>query len=312
MGTTASGISVIFASVASGVAFACVAIGCAQILGAQFDDAQLDAGGSTGTLDGAPGFDGDASGAQDFDPRVLDHLVLWLAADVGVTQTGLDAGIEPDGQSLPSNGVARWDDRSGAGHAALGTDPLHRPLLVRDASGREAGAPFLSFDRTAQTCLSDTWSSVGAPQGLTLFVVAQGDPTDALRFGPNGAIAFPWDANYARTQGDQGELHLLVETPTGLRATPLLGNPGPVPEVFSARLTAREIGSLRTYRNGQLTEQASLPDADLPSLDALTLGCSPGADEFATALVGEILLYTSALTDEDRLRVEAYLTAKWQ
>jgi len=152
----------------------------------------------------------------------------------------------------------------------------------------------------------------GVPMGLTLFVVSQGDATNVVRFESLGAIGFPWNSNYAGAPGDEPRLHLLVATATGARETPLLGSQGRAWEVLSARLVAREVGGLRTYRNGELSEQASLTGEDLPSLDALTIGCAGMVDEFATAFVGEVLVYTAALSDGDRHLVEEYLRIKWQ
>ncbi|WP_394828291.1 hypothetical protein [Pendulispora albinea] len=283
------------------------AIGCADILGARFDDATPagpDAGGATDAPSGPEAGGGDASNV---DPRKVEHLELWLAADFGVSETGPDAGGHPDAQIAPANGVALWEDRSGRTHTAFATDPTKRPLLLRDA----APLPVLAFDRARQTCLANTWTGAGVPPGLTFFVVSRGNATNVLRFGPLGTIAFPWDSNYGRPAAEP-LLHLLVATGPSARETPQLGGDTNTWELLSARLVPREVGGLRTYRHGVLAEQRSWTGAELPSLDALTIGCAGLLDEFATALVGEVLVYTAALPDSDRQRIEGYLRAKWQ
>jgi len=294
-------------ALAASLTAAAAGIGCAQILGAQFDEATQ--GEPDSSADGASHPLDASIDAQPFDPRSVDHLELWLAADYGISVSGLDAGDAIDGQSSPLDGVALWEDRSGKGHTAVGVDPQRRPVVVRDAGP----SPVVSFNRAQQTCLTDTWvSPIGVPSALTFFVVSQGDATNVLRFGTLGAIAFPWDSNYSHLDGNEPQLRLLVAPSAGAREMPLLGSDARVWELLSARLVARDVGGLRSYRNGQLSEQASLTNADLPSLDALTIGCVGLVDEFATALVGEVLVYTAALSDADRLRVEDYLRTKWR
>ena len=270
--------------------------GCAQILGAEFDGATLDAGAPP-PADASPAADGGFD-AQPVDPRNLEGLTLWLSADVGVTDVA-----DPEGA------ISLWEDRSGKGHSAAPLEPSRRPHVLRDAA---APAPVVAFDRSQKTCLVATWGPDGGVPGLTLFVVSRGDATNTVRFGPSGVVAFPWNANAGHTQGDAPVLGLLVITSSGARETPRLGSSGAAWEVLSARLAGREVGGLQTYRNGYLAEQASLLDADLPALDALTLGCAPGTDEYASALVGEILVYTAALSDTNRHLVEEYLRTKWQ
>ncbi|WP_394850793.1 hypothetical protein LZC95_25465 [Pendulispora brunnea] len=270
--------------------------GCAQILGAEFDGATLDAGAPPSS-DASPA--GDAgSDAQAVDPRSLEGLALWLSADVGVSALADAEGT-----------ITLWEDRSGKGHSATPIEPSRRPRLVRDAT---VPAPVVVFDRVQKTCLSVAWTAIGAPRGLTLFVVSRGNATNVVRFGPGGIVAFPWDSNADNAHGDAPLLGLLVTTATGARETPRLGSSGAAWEVLSARLVARDVGGIRTYRNGQLAEQASLLDSDLPAADALTLGCAPGMDEFASAMVGELLVYTASLSESNRRLIEEYLRAKWQ
>ncbi|WP_394840078.1 hypothetical protein LVJ94_24630 [Pendulispora rubella] len=268
--------------------------GCAQILGAEFDGATLDGGAPP--VDASPVVD-TGTDAQPVDPRSLDGLALWLSADVGVSDLADAEGA-----------ITLWEDRSGKGHSAAALEPSRRPRVLRDGV---VPAPVIVFDRAQRTCLSVTWSAAGVSPGLTLFVVSRGDATNVVRFGPSGTVAFPWNANASHAQGDAPALSLLVATASGARETPRLGSSGAAWEVLSARLVAGDVGGLRTYRNGQLAEQASLLDAGLPAMDALTLGCAPGMDEFASAMVGEILVYTASLSDANRRLVEEYLRGKW-
>lgn len=286
-------------------------VGCAQLIGAEFDGATLAA-------DAAPPSDGtvilpvsDAAfgDARPFDPASVGDLELWFSADHGVTETGSDAGdADGDVPLTPSHGVASWTDRSGKGHHARGDEPSRRPLLERDGS---ATGPAVLFQPANEHCLTVAWPSPIPVTGLTLFVTQRGNGHNLLRFGVAGAIAFPW--NPLGTGGGP-DTRLLVTTDAGTMITPRSGSDGASWEVLAARLVAGPLGGLETFRNGRPVERVLLLEGELPALESLDIGCNPqamGSERFAEADVTELLVFTRALEDPAFRAVEAYLQSRW-
>ncbi len=287
------------------------ASGCAQLIGAGFDDATLaaDAGvdaqadNSVERDTGAALPDGGAGDVTDaeplFDARAQGDILFWVAADFGV-----DAG-PPDVASPP---VSSWLDQSGKLHDLSQGAPARQPTFVADA---QAGLPVVRFERQRGTCLTAPFGGFTGQGGLTLFVVARGTPSSAVRFQglQPGFVAYPWERGDAGTSEAGADLFFAVATPGESRR--VRAPFGAELSVGTARLEVAKLGGMQAYKNGVLIEQTSFFEDAMPFVDGLSVGCLSTLTDLADGEIAEILVYGSALPPDARARVESYLKHKW-
>jgi len=273
---------------------ALVVSGCATLIGASFDDAGLveyDAGSDV--RDGGLKFD--VTDSKPFDPTSLPYLAFWV-----------DAHQQIDVNT--SNQVVTWRDLSGfAGRDAVVNDAGYgTPTLVPTAIN---GQPGVHFASSSEQLLSTGFLGPGSTQ-FTIFVVTQGYPQSAVRF-QNAAnqlpvLMFPYDMAtsetspsfefyFASSASVVGTAHIAISTSPTIAA-----------------VTFRATGTIATYTNGTLIEQR-VSDASAGSNAKLWIGGLPYplTTIFTDGDIGEIIIYSDALSDIDRSRVEDYLSVKW-
>ncbi len=282
-----------------GVALA--ATGCAALIGASFDDAGLaeaDASADVRAPDVEPKDDGEAAA---FDPLSLPNLAIWLDATYQVDVAG-DGG---------AGVVTRWHDRSVYGRDAIpagnGTNP---PTLVPSALG---GRPVVHFISSQLDLLVTPWTGPGS-SAITMFLVTRGYPNSALRFQTNVStypfVMFPID-----TSGSEANPSFVLEVGTiSPNAVTVRAPIDAGPTLLSATWSAN--GTADTYTGGVLDEQRitglTLPSGVLYIGGVLPLLGPPYTTvPFADGDIAEAIVYTNALGDADRVKVEAYLRAKW-
>ena len=268
--------------------------GCATLIGASFDDAGLveyDAGSDV--HDASLKFD--VADSKPFDPTSLPYLALWLDAH---QQVDVNA----------SNQVVTWRDLSGfTGRNAVMNDAGYgTPTLV---ASRINGQPAVHFESNNYQLLSSGFAGPGATQ-FTFFVVTQGYPQSALRFQNSvnqlPALIFPYDPT-TNEANPSFEFYLASSTSTVGTAQTNIGTGATI-----AAVTFRASGTITTYTNGVLVEQR-LSDASAGVNSRLWIGGLPYplTTIFTHGDIGEIIIYTDALSDIDRSRVEDYLSVKW-
>ncbi|MDB4994736.1 MAG: hypothetical protein JWM74_2168 [Myxococcaceae bacterium] len=306
------------------------AVGCATLIGADFDGAHVgdDASTDSTPLDAEPdAVLGDAPTLADVGPvdlNAVGDLQLWLAANDGVVTTpDPDAGPPPpvdagdgavgppfDAGQAPANAIRRWSDLSLHGHDATQNDGVRRPTLVPDGL---AGMPVVHFQRTRQTCLRATWAGGLTGKAATVFVVTRGDPTSLVRFQGGltpGAFVFPHNSKYFVDASP--ELNVLLYNPPEQRLV-RVDHDESAWQVSTTRVVVDTFGGVETWRNGLLSEKSSFFVPALPNVDVLGIGCyAVGIAELADADVAEILFYGSELSDASRVAVEHYLQSKWK
>jgi hypothetical protein len=311
------------------IASVAAAVGCATLIGAEFDGAQIGDASTdvVTTLDSEPDAPpSDAPTLADagpFDARAVGDLQLWLAANEGVVTTpDPDAGLvdaDVDGAPppfdaglAPPNAVRQWTDLSLHGHDAVQNDAVRRPSLVPDTL---ASMPIVHFQRTRETCLRSSWAGGLAGKAATAFVVTRGDPTSLIRFqggAAAGSFVFPHNSKYFVDASPA--LDLLLESPPEQSLTRVDHNAN-VWQVSSTRVVVDTFGGVETWRNGLLSEKSSFFVPALPAVDVLGIGCYVGTGalaELADADVAEILFYGNALDEPARIAVERYLMTKWK
>lgn len=232
-------------------------------------------------------------------PATVSGLKLWLdAADT--------ASITKNG----SNQVSQWNDKSGqANHlyqAVAGDKPLSG---TRTHNGKNV------IDFITDDALASAWpwaSPVSYP--LTVFLVANQDvavPNVGAGFGvfidgkegatSGGYVCFAsgWNNDY------------YIETGNGVYV-----NWGTIPDTTNPKIfsllfddTPDTKNNSRVYIDGKLYGGPGDAGDPAAALNNLSVGrwYADGIDGF----IGEVILYQGALSDQDRKRVECYLSNKW-
>jgi hypothetical protein len=271
-----------------------VASGCASLIGASFDDAGLvEYDGGSDVHDAALKFD--VSDSKPFDPSSLPFLVFWVDAH---QQVEVNA----------SNQITTWHDLSGAlGRDAVMNDAGYgTPSLAPTAIN---GQPAVHFTSANYQLLQTGFTGPGVTQ-FSIFIVTQGYPQSAVRF-QNGAsqlpvLIFPFDTMTSESAPSfefyfQSSVNEIGTARVNFATSPTI-----------AAVTFRATGTITTYTNGALVEQR-LSDASAGGNTKLWIGGLPypATTIFTDGDIGEILVYSDALSDIDRSRVEGYLSVKW-
>ena len=271
-------------------------LGCASLIGANFDDASVREGDAAdeeplGLPDVHVSPDANDAGPP-FDPSSLPNLSFWIDATYGVDLA--DGG--------PA--VAVWHDRSGKGRDAVPAGGgTQAPTLVAASLN---GKPVVHFTALHPDLLRSSWTGPDGPD-LTLFLVARGYPQSALRFQTNAGafpfVIFPLDLgaesfrlDVGTTYPDYTDLQTLFDG-----GATVLG------------ATWRGDGIATTYRDGVIVEQKIVNPA-LPSGQTLYIGgIMPltSSASYCDGDVAEAIVYASALDDAARRAVEKYLFEKW-
>ena len=259
----------------------------------------------TGTVSVAAGelrLTGDAAVAP---PPCADALVLRLDANVGV-ETATDAdGVET---------VTRWNDASGSGWAAVpGTYgvaglPVFRGCArfgrsaVCLSSEKQVYMSFINPDGTNATVSgvrSAFWVMDTSAGGGWLLAGGKGTgATENLNFHRGGDGTATNVAN---------ALLSAYHSQTSLRSASWRVNGAPVSATAAKTLT----GGWDLVEMNMTDPNAEATSAEGLAADGRSLAGKGNYERSGAQTIGEILLYGRALTEAERLEVEAYLRAKW-
>ena len=251
------------------------------------------------SLDTGPADDIDATGAppEEDGPIVTSGLALWYGADTGLQLDGKD-------------GLKAWSDRSGNGRHARQADTSLRPLRA-DLNGR----PVVRFDGVDDflefTC------DVNGLTGMTIIVVSACREDAGTGKHNNGHAAVWWGET-----GPWGNVVLV-----------------PAQKAVALRFGTGQRGNMPTYARprrlgaGDLTISAAVHDGRARTdrlyvdgvgvlskagrLSSLTNNKRSGRlgrgeyDSYFPGDLAEVLVYSTALPDGERRRVERYLAHKY-
>jgi hypothetical protein len=239
---------------------------------------------------------GPFGGRAPFLPTDIDGCVLWLRADLGITEAG--------------SGVSVWADQSGNGNDFVqGTDSARPPYTASDPDFN--GHPSLSFDGSADHLVIDTLGSLSsASANHSLFAVLKSDTTTAsgrmvLEHSQNGGLA-----------GDIRVGRYWTNTSNSGRHGFFTGGAG-VDIVASAPDTATQLleweqdaddDELRVYENGVLSGVAApVVERAINSDNACTIGCLfTAAGSFFDGRIAELVYLDHSPTTEERALLGAY------
>jgi hypothetical protein len=240
--------------------------------------------------------DGGAAGASVDAPLPIpeDGLELWLDASRGVGQVN---GI-----------VSTWADQSGHHRDALQTANNLRPKLV---DGALSGKPAIVFDGAADggDYLKLPTLDADYTDGLSIFIVAQQkEPADVQQCvgffeASNGS---EMDDFHVGVWQNTPLLEVIEDIVHDTNYTALYD----APELIGAMVSPSKTAVMRRNSNGVGEGQVTLPEnkprSEVFIGHTLYQGCAP----FQGA-IGEIILYSRAVTDPELIQIESYLQKRW-
>ena len=226
-----------------------------------------------------------------FQPSRYGDLRLWLDPS------------DDDNLELMGQNVERWIDRSGRQNDGTGMR-MDKPSV---SEGAQNGLNALDFDGDNEYIAIANEGEFDAVEGLTVFIVFQSDGLEdtfeALLTKGEGT----WRIHRQRDQPriayhvNSGDTEVNVTSQTNVDNTGF--------HLVTAHTEGR-VHSL--YVNGVREAQGTLPGAMNQNNSPVHIADNDDArDREWDGKVGEVLIYLSALTDEDRAAIEAYLMYKW-
>ena len=251
-----------------------------------------------------------------FSPSNIPNLGLWLDANVGVTYDG-------------SNRVSQWNDQSGNGRNVTQTAVASRkPTFLSNQLNGKPAIDFYGSSNSANVLVGTNKDFMYDAGAASVFVVLasnslinppNGD-TNVFLISERGGSPITTYAIVAAQQTATSKLNaFMVATPAGqteFRLSYQLPNGyGTAYDQTWRIATMIDTGtSMSGYVNGELgvTVGYTLTRGTTPSPTEFLIGANTsGATSSFNARVAEIIIYSRALNDTERVQVENYLKSKW-
>lgn len=224
----------------------------------------------------------------------VHDLALWYRADAGLTRRG--------------SRISRWDDQSGYGRDAVQSSESNQPLWVERAVH---GRPVVRFDG-GSSFMSFTMP-VNGLRGMTIILVsASASDLPAGRNGDRSAINWDETSFWGRVYVSPFRSNIRFRFGTTQTDNwPIYSKSPSNPGTFSIITAMKDESVDLLYLDGALVlrEEGKQP-AISSCLDSAMLGKGMASDCFAGD-IAEVLVYSSALPDPDRRRVEDYLSERY-
>ena len=213
----------------------------------------------------------------------------WWRGDAGVTIT--------------SGAVSTWADQSGYTNNLTQATAGNRPTTTTSASLNNRN--IIRYTGSSSQFFNSSFSGPNV-DNMTLFLVANGTSYQSLfRFQNNsGAFTvYPWEIGGGRT--------LVISSDGGTGSGLASGLVNSTNNVGAARYRRNTANGMQTFLNGGVNAQRTSANNVLPNEPFYSGRYNPGASEYPTADVGEMILYYSALNDAQMVIVQNYLAAKY-
>lgn len=239
--------------------------------------------------------------ATGFNPKSIAGLAAWWdAADLSTLSQNSDGSSAAVATSDP---VGRWMDKSGNARHVLQTVNNSRPLLQ---AGLFNGRSAVRFDGTDDSMITTSAGLATGAASRTLLSVyhprsTTGTNTIAGQSNAGNVGAANWFVLQAR-QIPAGDPYL-----AGFSADSTNG--ASITQSIKAAGVTYDGTNVRLYLNGTLV------DTDARTLNTVAsemqFGRTAVAGEFGNLDICEVLLYSRAVTDSERLALFRYLGRKW-
>jgi len=231
-------------------------------------------------------------------PIPSTNLQHWFKAD---------AGISKDANNL----VTQWQDQSLNQGKAIQNSSSSQPLWVDNILNTKPVVRFDGSNDIFQVFQNNGTTPVTSPAGLefTFFIAIKATtPVSAIRYqGSGSCLAYPYNfqgvANGFIACSDGGPS---AGIPHGLSASEF--------NIGTARYKANTTNGMQTFANGLLVGQRNSANISSIGSDPLGFGgclSGCGVPEFFGGDIAEIIIYDRAVTNAERLEVEAYLADKY-
>jgi len=252
-------------------------------------------------LDGRPSFLAGQKYAEDRRTLRAAKVTATAPSQIGTRLVGwwsADAGVSPGTDGV---GVSQWNDRSLAWPLTQATASY---MPVYHASGPN-GKPFITFDGI------DDYLEVTGPQGIwkspCTIIMVTSDPTQSAAFNLfydyNQESVFPYlnkachESNYnvwcARN-------HQTTASAGWALQTFWFGS-----DPYDTQYWLKGVASTQGFIKG------NTPGTFAGGARWVLLGCRSDNSNWFTGSMAELCIYGAALSDRERLGVEAYLAAKY-
>lgn len=234
-----------------------------------------------------------------FTPADLSGLKLWLKADAGVYQDS--AGIVPVGAD--TDPVGKWEDQSGTGNhfaqATSGARPSYQTL-------EQNGLPAIKGDG------SNDYLSGNAPitggGNRTIFIIVKPDTTATEKYWVDFGNNTSSGKDYRIGNAAASKFGVKVEDGNRLFTTA-------VSTAAYHIVTVKQSGSSTTnidaWVDGAALTVSSTTSRTINTANSGRIFANYTGTLFSACLIGEIIVYDSALSETDRQQVEDYLATRW-
>jgi hypothetical protein len=226
-----------------------------------------------------------------FVPTQVSGCTLWLDA--------------ADASTITGSPITTWRDKSGLANNATAT--------VGPTQSTYSGYPVVTFNGSTQfmnspnTVPRTTHTLIAVHRPVTITANFQGN-TSLFRYQATNYIVFPY-MNGTTPRG-------YITSADGAGAGSIdFGNStlveNSVTTSFNLILAVIQSGSQQIFKNGTLqsSDTETLTGA---TSDSLTVGrWTPGLSEYYQGDLGEMIVYSGALSQANRQQVEGYLAWKW-
>lgn len=222
-------------------------------------------------------------------PSSIPGLQLWL--DASDSNTLYDA---VSGGSLVSadSPVLRWTDKSTNNYIAIQADSSYAPIRKTSVINNNDA---LLFDGTNDYI---DINSISMSQRITAFVV----------WRPNNDSSYAFDSTTS-TDGISNRVAFLnVQGPYVYAGTDLRNTNNQLTNNWTVCSIVFDKTSAKSYVNSILVASGNSGPNNMGSL---RIGTRYSLQNYLNGYIGEILLYDSAITDSERIAIEAGLKLKW-
>lgn len=259
-----------------------------------------------------------------------NQLTAWqmAVAGEGPSQVFTGTGLLPatpvqhlDAQETTTftssaSAISAWRDRNGNGRNLAQTTTASRPTLIDNGIN---GRPSVSFDGSDDFLIGGASPTMGITGARSVFVVARTAATPTNGACSDGSGQYLID-RYTLTSdppltsiksvNGRWVLQTRLDNSNGLSCAPASGGVAIVNNSATIFGMVQSTTSISVYGNG-VQQGSSLLMVGTNTMQPISVGRHGTSGPSLNGMVGEIMIFGSALSAADRLRVERYLGWKW-
>ncbi len=230
-------------------------------------------------------------------------LSLWLDA---TSQKGFANNI------VDGNAISSWNDSSpinATGTKAFQDTLSSQPIYISNGINN---LPSVSFIRNSNKCLSVSTGFDDNTENVTIFVVwrptTNGNTTLSLleKYSSNSS-AYP----YSLASYSSGYVFAASDSSASPAANGTITKHNDVPHIVSA-MRAKN-GLMRIWVNGVQDPADGADNTTEPTVNnaSLFIGCKPSSSQYLDGDIGEVIIFSRILKNQERKDIEEYLSTKW-